>query len=232
MVVIGSQVPDYSPRVNKIVEIKDDSDDEEEDGDGNNAENSSWTEVLRKKYTKQKESNNKVKNDPPFVGRNRVKTSPSSDHPKLSQGPNQQIERNNAIKYCHFMNNTRKGCQFSSQDCRFSHEKAPDCKFGTRGNCKNIDNFRRCNFSHSDYDFLEDGQRRQRPPSPAPAPWRQRRDTPTDFSGPVWSPKMMMWPGIGGMYPDMFNRGNSMPEYNEFLVKGRNRFGDLGGHRF
>ena len=54
-------------------------------------------------------------------------------------------DRPQRIQYCHFFNNFGH-CQFeekTGRKCKFSHEKAPTCKFGTECNRK------KCMYSHS-----------------------------------------------------------------------------------
>ena len=57
-------------------------------------------------------------------------------------------------RYCHFFNNSQKGCSMTPQQCPFLHEQSPVCKDFLNGQC----NRKLCSFRHKQ-DSFHDGRR-------------------------------------------------------------------------
>ena len=153
--IIDSHIPAYKNKNINTIQIDDESDDENLD---NNKKNDAWTEVVRKK--KYVSNDNKNKNS----SNNQRNGTPDSSDRKTYERRQQNKENDidDRPRFCHFFNNTMRGCSNSADDCKFMHEWAPDCKYGE--NCRGLLHYNRCSSYHADTSFLYNSHSRWNPP--------------------------------------------------------------------
>jgi hypothetical protein len=170
---IDSHIPVYKPSMSKVIEVNNDTDSE---GEIYKEDHGLWTEVVtnsKLKDTKAPENLNKKEDDSNNRKISESFTKRRSDN-DFDNRPRRRINNDNdfdnrtvrEIRYCHFYNNSFRGCSNTSEECKFLHENAPACRSGE--NCRGIREFRRCGFYHESLSFLSQTSSVPRPPDRRP----------------------------------------------------------------
>ena len=163
-------IPKYDPKTKPIIIGDSDSSDSSSDAEWTDAET---TRRLKRKTKKEerRRSPNEKDNEKPKERDTHSRKRESNDGRKPKGNISfrrladaEKTHERSAVKYCHFYNNSIKGCK--NDKCRFTHEDAPKCNF--KDNCRYMREFGRCNFYHENMTpFLGTG-------SPAwKSPWNQ-----------------------------------------------------------
>jgi hypothetical protein len=176
--IVDSHIPVYKSSRNKVIEVNDG--DEEEEEELNREGQGLWTEVVRKNINDDTKPKTRSNKDSSNLRHNRVNKLESS-HRRSDENDTDKRPMLERSKYCHFYNNSFKGCSNTSDECKFRHENAPACKSGE--NCRGIWEFRRCGFYHNSLSFLSQSPAQPRPPSRPSQHYSRRSEGRFDGSG-------------------------------------------------